>query len=182
MNVADYTDIKVQCISPAFNKLTSSFPSLTFSSKRFGYIYDAYNEQEQLFENNMKNPRLDRHKIAACLCIAVCVARPFDAPNEIKDDLSPRANEVLAVITALNILEKFICDDIKKEKKLYSANSPLIQFPELIKDEKANINGLISCLYFSHKLGSLPHPWWLSQIFYYIDNHSRNLIQLKDIV
>jgi hypothetical protein len=133
MEYNEYIDFKAKVIDPHVNMLQGELSGLKLDNARYGKIFEAYTGYLGFFSVRMVKPVLDRHKEAACMCLAICEAHPFDDPIKIADDFSPRVNEFLAVQVALNVLEIYIKREIIKENKLYSANSPKLEFPNLTR-------------------------------------------------
>lgn len=62
-----------------------------------------------------ESPRIDRHKVAACIAGAILNAKPFESDAEVDNNDHKRivylANETLALFSALAIVQSFIRDD-----------------------------------------------------------------------
>lgn len=57
----------------------------------------------------VKSNRLDRHKLAACICISIVEVNPL------KDTKGKGSNELLAIYTALNIIKLYMMFDLSKK-------------------------------------------------------------------
>ena len=63
---------------------------------------------------NMSGKRLDRHKLASCICGAIIEIKPI--VNLKRNDIRKNVNEILALYTALNVIKAFMIYDLIGEK------------------------------------------------------------------
>ncbi|MCL2204553.1 MAG: hypothetical protein FWB88_11520 [Defluviitaleaceae bacterium] len=172
MNAVDFSVFNKHILEPRVKEMLNTNSTIVLNNRRYKNTLTYYNQYENTFNNCMNSPRLDRHKMAACMCLAVCKARPFGTLNDTRTSLNQLANEYLALQVSIDILESFIRDDMVKTNPGYSA-TPKISFPAPIQDEKSYESILVSCLHYSHMADNLPHPWWLSQVFYFLEVYTR---------
>ncbi|MCL1843372.1 MAG: hypothetical protein FWF79_06130, partial [Defluviitaleaceae bacterium] len=80
MLYSEYEEFRDKFIEPHVKLIRYSLPAIIFETERYGMIFDKFNKRQEIFSDRMKHPTsplLDRHKIAACICVAICDARPF---------------------------------------------------------------------------------------------------------
>ena len=76
-------------------------------------IWEKYEEFQENTSNNMAGSRLDRHKLASCLCGAIIEVRPLVGINGAK--IAKNANEILALTVALSVIKSFMIYDKMNE-------------------------------------------------------------------
>lgn len=139
----------------------------------------------------MSKDRLDRHKLASCICGAVIDAKPLIGYNGAK--IPKNSNEALALYVGLSVIKfymmhSFICElDLtqKTEEKTlkYLREKYNMRLPgsdEQICDEQAYQTNLINSLYWTHRHCKITNQkcfsydtWAYSKIFYHIELYNR---------
>lgn len=71
-----------------------------------GENFEKYRKNAEV---NMSNPRLDRHKLASCICGAIIETKPLSCLNGKK--ISGRANEILALHVGLSVIKYYMIYD-----------------------------------------------------------------------
>lgn len=162
-------------MSPRIVEIKERCPELVFAKANLRLVYSEYNDTEKHFEKVMQDKLLDRHKVCACICLAICKARLFGYPRQISDEMadtfSLRANEKLALQVALDLLYSFYADSAE----MRANNSDCMLFPTLLYDRNSHFDNVVNGLLFSNLTSNLPDPWWLAQLFYHIEVHNLGL-------
>ena len=71
-----------------------------------GENFEKYRKNAEV---NMSNPRLDRHKLASCICGAIIETKPLSCLKGKK--ISARANEILALHVGLSVIKYYMIYD-----------------------------------------------------------------------
>lgn len=152
-------------------------------------LWKKVEEYELKATANMSGSRLDRHKLASCICGAIIEVRPL---VRIKDEkISENANEILALFAALNIIKAFMMYDILKDvpaEKRDEAHRYLrvhfdMKLPSLddnICDTQEYRKNIINALYWSHFKCRVSQKecfrydiWAYSKIFYHLELYNK---------
>lgn len=153
-----------------------------------GEKFEAYKERAL---EKMSGGRLDRHKLASCICGAVIEARPLAGYRGAV--IVKQANEILALHTGLNVLKFYMVYDFIREQELSDKEKEQLkeriladfqmQFPPLeenICDEQDYEHNLYNALYWTHQTcGRLSEEcfrydiWAYSKIFYELEMRNK---------
>lgn len=154
-------------------------------------IWKKFEEYECQASNKMSGSRLDRHKLASCICGAIIETRPLSGLNGFK--IPKDANEILALYAGLGVIKAFMMDevlekistDIKDEVRLYLKNNYELHFPSIddnICDTQEYQKNLINALLWSHfnctdsnKECYRYDIWAYSKIFYHLEMHNKSI-------
>ena len=137
---------------------------------------------------HMAGNRLDRHKLASCICGAIVEIQPLAGYNNAP--ISKTANETFALYVGLYVVEydmiygylqKLQVSDQEKERLIkYLKENFQMQFPDNICDAQKYDKNLANALYWSRQSrGSLGDKcsrfdtWAYAKIFYHLDLHNR---------
>lgn len=147
-------------------------------------ISRKFDEYKDRAVKNMAGKRLDRHKLASCICGALIEIRPLVGYNGAM--IPKRANELLALHVGLNVIKAYMMHaflngvhaspEEKQEIHCYLKENFDMQFPKNICDaQKYDVN-LVNALYWSHfKCSHTPDEcyrydiWAYSKIFYHLE-------------
>lgn len=144
---------------------------------------------------NMSGERLDRHKLASCICGAVIEVRPligFKGATILKN-----ANEILALQVGLSVIKYYMVyefmqkadvpADEEKEIHEYLISRFEMQFPppeENICDIQEYRDNLVNALYWSHDTCDMTHRecfhydiWAYSKIFYHLELYNSKCLE-----
>lgn len=185
-------------IGPFLSQTLSRFPDYCLHSRSVPYeIGRIYEEYKKDADNCMENPKLDRHKLASCICGAIIKAQPLSyLPKEqmpgAKKQIPKRVNEIFALHTALSVLKLFMMYDIvcklpaAKERqavKSYLVENFCIILPTIddnICDTQEYGQNLCNALLWTHhKCGIAGDEcfhydiWAYAKIFYHIELYNR---------
>ena len=158
-------------------------------------IYKKFEEYKNKALNSMHGNRLDRHKLASCICGAIIETQPLVGYNgaTIRED----ANEILAMFVGVNVIKMYMIHDIAKNmatKKKRTVTQYLkenfnIQFPSLqenICDTQEYKENLANALFWSHHFCDIKKDecyhydiWAYSKIFYHLEVY--NLEKIKAV-
>lgn len=157
---------------------------------------EKFEEYRKRAKVNMSNPRLDRHKLASCICGAIIETKPLCGLNGKK--ISKRANEILALHVGLAVIKYYMIYDflqnsnlpteqIKKAKSYLMKNFDL-SLPSIddnICDTQEYQKNLLNALHWTiHNCTSLKKEcycydiWAYAKIFYHLELY--NTPKLKE--
>lgn len=137
----------------------------------------------------MSGSRLDRHKLASCICGAIIEVRPLSGLNNSK--ISKEANEILALYVGLSVIKAFMIHDalekipreIKENVRLYLSTNYELGFPSLndnICDTQEYKKNFSNALFWSHFKCSISNKecyhydiWAYSKIFYHLEVYNK---------
>lgn len=158
-----------------------------------------YEKLKKAADEHMGSPKLDRHKLASCMCGAIIELQPIRLLSN--RQLCPkRANELLALYAGLGIIKDFMIYDVlckipsySKERqsiKNYLKDNFKLILPSLddkICDTQEYAENLYNALLWTHnecvfKSSECYHYdiWAYSTIFYHIESY--NKIRLENLV
>ena len=137
---------------------------------------------------HMAGSRLDRHKLASCICGAIVEIQPLTGYNNAP--ISKTANETFALYVGLYVVEYYMIYDCllkpevpdqEKEGLIkYLKENFLMQFPDNICDAQKYDKNLANALYWSRQSrGDLGNrcsrfdTWAYAKIFYHLELHNR---------
>lgn len=145
---------------------------------------------------NMTGSRLDRHKLASCICGAIIEAKPltgFKGATILKN-----ANEILALYAGLTVLKYYMTNNLTKHLKdtdpelqlkanEYLRNTYSMKLPSMaenICDTQAYQKNLFNALYRTHE--NCPATgrecfhydiWAYAKIFYHLEMYNQKPLQ-----
>lgn len=154
--------------------------------------YETYRKQAV---SNMYGERLDRHKLASCICGAIIEVKPLTGFNGAK--IVKNANEILGLTVGLNIIKYYMMHDLLKDVNLsteekknalkYLKTHFDMQLPPLesnICDTQNYRKNITNALYWSHHKceylkGECFHydVWAYAKIFYHLEKYNEELIK-----
>lgn len=147
-------------------------------------IFEEYKNQAV---SKMPGKRLDRHKLASCICGAIIKAKPlvgFQGAVILK-----KANEILGLHVGMAVLKYYMLYDLQCETDAYEylRENFELQFPSLnenICDTQEYKINLSNALYWSHKLCEITQNecfcydiWAYAKIFYHLELYNRDLLK-----
>lgn len=156
-------------------------------------IWKKFQQYEENASKNMSGIRLDRHKLASCICGAIIEIRPLTGNKGKK--IPEKANELLALYIGLNVIKVFMMFDILKEipleqkddVKRYLKNNFNMCLPPLnenICDTQEYRKNILNALYWSHSKCDILQKecfhfdiWAYANIFYHLELYNRNNMQ-----
>lgn len=158
-------------------------------------ISKKFEEYKNLALINMKGDRLDRHKLAACLCGAIIEVKPIAWYNEA--GINKNINEILALYSALNIIKYYMMVDLtlksdlsleeQGEARRYLKENYNMIMPnktENICDTQEYRKNILNALYWSHQKCKYTGKecfkydlWTYSNIFYHLEKYNETYIK-----
>lgn len=155
-------------------------------------IWYKYEEYKSKALENMSSKRLDRHKLASCICAAIVEIRPLTGVNGAT--IIKRANEILALYVGLNIIKAYMIFDFLRKSGIsseeqYKINHYLkdnfdMQFPKNICDTQEYKDNFANALFWSHqncefKKSECFHYdiWAYSKIFYHLELYNNEHLE-----
>ncbi len=158
-------------------------------------LWKKYKEYKDRALANMSSIRLDRHKLASCICGAIIEIKPLVGNNG--STIVKNANEIFALYVGLNVIKAFMQYDIYKRiddpsiDKIsvcnYLKNNFNMQLPSKDKnicDTQNYQDNIVNALYWSHhfckiKGGNCFHYdiWAYAKIFYHLEMYNQKYIE-----
>lgn len=154
-------------------------------------LWKKYQEYKNRALKNMSSTRLDRHKLASCICGAIIDVRPLTGLNGAA--IVKNANEILGLHAGLVVLKYYMVYDmlcgqgdasVKEDAKRYLMNNYDVQFPENIRDMNAFQKNMYNALYWSHSHCSYKNAecfhydiWAYAKIFYHLELYNQKYLQ-----
>lgn len=133
-------------------------------------IWKKYEEYRKRALSNMSGTRLDRHKLASCICGALIEIKPLEGFHGAK--INKYANELFALYVGLNVIKVFMIRDlvIRPDKMRtmvnYLKDHFTMEFPSLeynVCDKRCYANNLRNALSVTHHICEFKH----SECFHY---------------
>lgn len=157
-------------------------------------IWSKFKSFRDRAAENMTGSRLDRHKLASCICGAILDVKPivgFQGAIIVK-----KANEMFALCVGLNVIKAYMLEDLlnsldvepqeKRNIHLYIKEGFDMQFPENICDHQGYEENFINALYWCHhrcdrfKVQCFQYDIWAySKLFYHLKLYNQACIRQK---
>lgn len=168
---------------------------ITRNEKTAIAMWKKFEEYRKKSSLNMSSSRLDRHKLASCICGTIIEVRPLEGKKNA--EIYKTANEILALHTGLSVVKLYMIDDLAKELKIpeeedneitnYMYKNFNMQLPSLeenICDVQEYEKNLLNALYWSHsKCTTLNKEcfhydvWAYAKIFYHLELYNRKYFE-----
>ena len=171
----DFEAFYSKIMFPLANKFTKKYKSLLFNDNGDA-IYEEYLNQNAvlhlLYEKKKENNNLlDRHKVSACMTVAILKCRPFcdkDVNNQGGADFSfansSRINEQFAFMCAWELFKGFV-------KKSKEDTAEWMVYPETMHNN-GFLDTITRSLFVSNQLNSLSTPL-LANVFFLLEAYSK---------
>lgn len=183
-------------IADLMSQICNSNKNFCIRSEEIPYImgekFDAYRDRAS---EHMHGSRLDRHKLASCICGAIIESKPFIGYKAEK--ISKNANEIFALFVGLNVIKLYMMYDLlyKLDKSSVKTEQILTElkenfemhFPSLdenICDTQEYQKNLYNALYWSHSKCDILNKecfkydiWAYSKIFYHLELYNKYYLQ-----
>lgn len=152
------------------------------------YKNNADKCMEKIKTESEEHKKLDRHKLASCMCGAIIEIQPICCISKITP---PRVNETLALYVGLSIIKHFmifnvikeLSDNTREDVKNYLVNNFDVLLPGLDKNicdtqeyEQNLLNALMWTHYKCDKIGRECFHydiWAYSKIFYHLELYNK---------
>lgn len=145
-----------------------------------------FKEYRQRARQNMSSQRLDRHKLASCICGAIIETRPLCGKGTAKI-----ANELLALRTGLSTVKAYmiyealhklqISDEEKDRFRKYLSENFMIKFPSNICDTRPYEENFANALYQTHSKCAVTGKecfhydiWAYAKLFYHLELYNQS--------
>lgn len=187
-----YKTYKEYVLARLVDETLDKYDYLTLNWSGASAIDHPYNKAEDIFNSLynqavkcIRSNRLDRHKIASCMCGAIIQAKPLTYHYNCKKP-DTGLNEILAIQAGLDILKMFMLDDYKmadaRHQEIYKSFP--MRFPDIVVCDKNSYgNNLVSALSRTGKCYKRNEPctkfdiWAYAKIFYHIELHNAPLLE-----
>lgn len=157
-----------------------------------GQKFDNYAEKAR---SNMSGTRLDRHKLASCICGAIIEVQPLEGYK--KATIVKNANERFALHTGLSVLKFYMIYDFLHKRNISSEKQKAmhrylkdkfeLQLPSLDKnicDTQEYAENIYNALYWSHSQCDIAQKecfrydiWAYAKIFYHLELYNKKPFQ-----
>ena len=165
---------------------------LTGNEKTAIVMWRKFEEYRKKSSSNMSSSRLDRHKLASCICGTIIEVQPLEGKKDA--EIKNVANEILGLYTGLSVVKMFMIDDLAEkygippEKDSAMVNymyrnfdMKLPSLDENICDVQEYKQNLINALYWSHSKCSILNRecyqrydvWAYAKIFYHLEVYNK---------
>lgn len=193
-----YYNIVDKCISEA-----CKLPNYAVKSEINGKptpvsIWEKYSGYRNHMIQNVKSKRLDRHKLASCLCGAILETQPLIGLSG--TSIPNNSNEVLALFCGVYLIKFFMISETAlksgfKDEELknfidYLEENFTMKFPhegENICDTQQYRKNIVNALYWSHFKCDVINrecfkyePWAYATIFYHLEVYNKQ--QFENLV
>lgn len=180
-------------IGELFTQIFNNIPNASVMDRSIPFILGKkFEEYREKAANNMANPRLDRHKLASCICGAIIEVQPIVGVNN--NPIPQKINEIFALHVALNVIKYYMMYDItdsldisssiKNKVKTYlrdNFNMELPSIKENICDTQEYESNLTNALYWTHyykceatKTDCFHYDIWAyAKIFYHLELYNK---------
>lgn len=176
--------ICTQCENYYMRYITGSEKTAIVMEKKF----DEYKKRTSL---NLSSNRLDRHKLASCICGTIIEVRPLEGRKG--TETKKAANEMLALYSALSVVKIYMIDDLAKKLGIpQEENGGAVSYmyenfemllpplEENIRDVQNYERNLLNALYWSHseckrfKTECFQYDVWAyAKIFYHLERYNK---------
>ncbi len=151
-----------------------------------------FDEYRNKVRNNMSGTRLDRHKLASCICGAIIDIKPITGVGGQK--IGKTVNEWFAMYVGVNVIKSYMVykllhnqgysQEIINDAKEYLKNNFEIKFPPNICDTRKYSENLANALYQTHPFCKFIGKdcfqydiWAYSKIFYHLELHNQKPLE-----
>lgn len=142
---------------------------------------------------HMSGKRLDRHKLASCICGAIIEIQPLEGQNGAK--IPKNANEIVALYVGLSVVKVFMMYDVlrdapmdrRDEIRRYLKNKFEMKLPSLeenVCDTQEYHRNIINALYWSHGKCDISRKecfrydiWAYAKIFYHLELFNKDYLK-----
>jgi hypothetical protein len=148
----------------------------------FGGLYEEYLNQRTLlkfiFEKQNSNELLDRHKVSACITVALMKVRllnynNLDDNNDYSLSKSKRMNEQLAFFAGMHNMLLYMAKDNKNIALLHNFIFPETRYI----NDSTYIDSIVRGLYYSNTLSGFP-TLLIANIFFLLESYHK--LRVKD--
>lgn len=152
-------------------------------------IWDKYEEYRNKALEKMHGTRLDRHKLASCICGAIIEVRPL---TSITGKIRRNANEILALEVGINVIKFYMMcellykmdDEVTKFSTLrYLKEKFTMRFPSVVCDDHDYKTNLQNSLLWSHHNCDITKKecfhydiWAYAKLFYHLELYNRDFL------
>lgn len=153
-------------------------------------IWKKYSEYKRRALAGMSGGRLDRHKLASCICGAIIEVKPLTGLNGAA--IVKNANEIFALHVGLAVIKFYMMYDyahradrqVDPKAVYYIKEHFVMRFPENICDTKQYEKNMYNALYRSHYICDIkkgecfPYDIWAyAKIFYHLELYNQPYIE-----
>lgn len=154
-------------------------------------LWKKYSEYKHRALENMSSARLDRHKLASCICGAIIEVKPLTGLRGAS--IPKNANEILGLYAGLGVLKYYMVYDlldghddapVEEDAKRYLLDHYDVKFPGNIRDLNGYQKNMYNALYWSHcscnyKHGECFHYdiWAYAKIFYHLELYNQEYLK-----
>lgn len=184
-----------EILADFLDNIFARFPNYCIDRTMQHDLYITFEEYKRIANIHMGSPKLDRHKLASCMCGAIIEVQPIRILSN--RQLCPkRANEMFALFSGLGIVKDFMMYDVlnkissfkeRQSVKCYLRDNFNILLPTLddkICDTQEYTENLYNALLWTHnkcdyKTSECYHYdiWSYATIFYHIEVRNRDSLK-----
>lgn len=154
-------------------------------------IWKKYEEYKEKALEDMAGTRLDRHKLASCICGAVLDLKPLMGYNGAQ--ILRDANEKLALFVGLEVIKFYMMYTLADKKNQLAEFEYFkdnlkenfeIKFPDTVRDTQEYRKNLTNALYRTRKKCDIVRKkcfhydiWIYAKIFYHLELYNENILE-----
>ncbi len=171
MNKSEFLEFYNQVVKTLGTRFSSEYPNFTFCDNSSS-VYEEYLNQKTMLrvlygkENEPNKSLLDRHKVCACMTVAIIKVRllssSLDSDNGFELSNAARINEQLAFMSAWELFKGFVILHGEKQNKKY-------KLPNTFHNVSF-LDTITRSLFFANQLNSLSTPL-IANIFFLLEKH-----------
>lgn len=181
-----------EILADYLDHIFTRFPNYCIDRTMKYNLYKKFDDNRKIAISHMDSPKLDRHKLASCMCGAIIEVQPIRLLSN-RQFCPPRANEMFGLFSGLGIVKDFMIYDVldnissfkeRQSIKLYLKDNFHVLLPTLddkICDTQEYAENLYNSLLWTHsqcnyKASECYHYdiWSYATIFYHIESLNRD--------
>lgn len=167
MTKTDFMEFYDKIIKKLGERFANDYEQFTFCDNAAS-IYEEYLNQNTILKTlyGKEGTLLDRHKVCACMTVAIIKVRPISGKINADGDFNlakaTRVNEQLAFMSAWELFKGFIILHGEDDGKAY-------ELPETFHNDSF-LDTITRSLFFANQLNSLSTPL-IANIFYLLEKY-----------
>lgn len=177
MTKSEFLDFYNCVIKELGERFEKDYTKFTFCDNAAS-VYEEYLNQKTMMKilyNKSEDIFLDRHKVCACMVVAIIKVRLLSCNMENDDGYAlanaSRVNEQLAFMSGWELFKGFIALHVEKEEKKYN-------LPDTFHNDSF-LDTITRSLFFANQLNSLSTPL-IANIFFLLEKYSDLQNEIKE--
>lgn len=192
-----YKKLYSEIIAPLFSQICMS--NINYCVRKeingisaYAAISNKFEEYRSKAVKKMQGGRLDRHKLASCICGAIVEVKPLVGYNGAT--ILKKANEIFALFVGINVIKMYMIYDLVEglqvapdkegEIKDFLRDNFQMNFPNNIRDTQEYRINLENALYWIRSECDIARVtcykydiWAYSNIFFHLEHYNQLLLR-----